>query len=111
MQIRAIIATSFADIFRSNCFNNGMLPIALPRDQVWGVCVVGVWCVCGVRVVCGVCGVCVVCVCGVWCVWCGTCVRACVRGVMRDTALVRLGALCCVACMRRCACRPVECTY
>jgi 3-isopropylmalate dehydratase len=32
--IRCIISTSFADIFYSNCFNNGMLPFTLPRDQV-----------------------------------------------------------------------------
>ena len=32
--IRCIIAPSFADIFRNNCFKNGMLPIALPADQV-----------------------------------------------------------------------------
>jgi len=32
--IRAIIATSFADIFLSNCFKNGLLPICLPDDQV-----------------------------------------------------------------------------
>ena len=32
--IRCIIAPSFADIFHSNCFKNGILPIALPQDQV-----------------------------------------------------------------------------
>ncbi len=32
--IRVIIATSFADIFHSNCFKNGMLPIVLPHEQV-----------------------------------------------------------------------------
>ena len=32
--IKAIISTSFADIFFNNCFKNGMLPIILPRDQV-----------------------------------------------------------------------------
>lgn len=32
--IRAIIATSFADIFFGNCFKNGILPIVLPQDQV-----------------------------------------------------------------------------
>lgn len=32
--IRCIIAPSFADIFRNNCFKNGMLPIALPAEQV-----------------------------------------------------------------------------
>ncbi|MEX2238237.1 MAG: 3-isopropylmalate dehydratase small subunit [Dehalococcoidia bacterium] len=30
---RAIIAPSFADIFRNNCFQNGMLPIELPDEQ------------------------------------------------------------------------------
>ena len=32
--IRCIIAPSFADIFYSNCFKNGILPIVLPREQV-----------------------------------------------------------------------------
>ena len=32
--IRCVIAPSFADIFHNNCFKNGILPIALPRDQV-----------------------------------------------------------------------------
>jgi 3-isopropylmalate/(R)-2-methylmalate dehydratase small subunit len=31
---RAVIAPSFADIFFNNCFKNGLLPIALPEDQV-----------------------------------------------------------------------------
>jgi 3-isopropylmalate/(R)-2-methylmalate dehydratase small subunit len=31
---RVIIAPSFADIFANNCFKNGMLPIALPEQQV-----------------------------------------------------------------------------
>ena len=31
---RVIIAPSFADIFANNCFKNGMLPIALPEEQV-----------------------------------------------------------------------------
>ena len=31
---RVLIAPSFADIFRSNCFQNGMLPIELPEDTV-----------------------------------------------------------------------------
>jgi len=31
---RAIIAPSFADIFYNNCFKNGLLPIALPAEQV-----------------------------------------------------------------------------
>lgn len=34
MGIRCIISTSFADIFYNNCFNNGMLPVVLPRDRV-----------------------------------------------------------------------------
>ena len=34
---RAVIAPSFADIFRSNCFKNGLLPIALPADTVDGL--------------------------------------------------------------------------
>src|SRR5579859_2921580 len=32
--IRCVIASSFADIFYNNCFQNGLLPIALPREQV-----------------------------------------------------------------------------
>ncbi|SFG88991.1 3-isopropylmalate/(R)-2-methylmalate dehydratase small subunit [Palleronia marisminoris] len=32
--IRCVIATSFADIFFNNCFKNGILPIALPQEQV-----------------------------------------------------------------------------
>ncbi|HUZ13149.1 MAG TPA: 3-isopropylmalate dehydratase small subunit [Caulobacteraceae bacterium] len=32
--IRCIIASSFADIFYGNCFENGLLPIALPADAV-----------------------------------------------------------------------------
>ena len=31
---RAILAPSFADIFFSNCFKNGLLPIVLPEHQV-----------------------------------------------------------------------------
>ena len=31
---RCIIAPSFADIFYGNCFKNGILPIALPQDQI-----------------------------------------------------------------------------
>ncbi len=31
---RAVIAPSYADIFFNNCFQNGMLPIVLPEDQV-----------------------------------------------------------------------------
>jgi 3-isopropylmalate/(R)-2-methylmalate dehydratase small subunit len=32
--IRCVIAPSFADIFYSNCFKNGILPIQLPQAQV-----------------------------------------------------------------------------
>ena len=32
--IRCVISSGFADIFYSNCFQNGLLPIVLPRDQV-----------------------------------------------------------------------------
>ncbi len=32
--IRCVIAPSFADIFHTNCFKNGILPIALAEDQV-----------------------------------------------------------------------------
>ena len=32
--IRCVISTSFADIFYNNCFQNGLLPIALPAEQV-----------------------------------------------------------------------------
>ncbi|MBI4032025.1 MAG: 3-isopropylmalate dehydratase small subunit [Proteobacteria bacterium] len=32
--IRCVIAPSFADIFYNNCFKNGILPIALPQDQM-----------------------------------------------------------------------------
>ncbi|MBM3940500.1 MAG: 3-isopropylmalate dehydratase small subunit [SAR202 cluster bacterium] len=31
---RAIIAPSFADIFRNNCYQNGLLPVVLPDDAV-----------------------------------------------------------------------------
>jgi 3-isopropylmalate/(R)-2-methylmalate dehydratase small subunit len=31
---RCIIAPSFADIFYNNCFQNGLLPVALPEEQV-----------------------------------------------------------------------------
>ncbi len=31
--IRCVISTSFADIFYSNCFKNGILPIVLPEEQ------------------------------------------------------------------------------
>ncbi|MEQ8282163.1 MAG: 3-isopropylmalate dehydratase small subunit [Parvibaculum sp.] len=32
--IRCVIATSFADIFYNNCFQNGILPIVLPQSEV-----------------------------------------------------------------------------
>lgn len=32
--IKAIVSTSFADIFFNNCFKNGILPIVLPQEQV-----------------------------------------------------------------------------
>jgi len=32
--VRAVIAPSFGDIFFSNCFQNGMLPIALPIETI-----------------------------------------------------------------------------
>jgi 3-isopropylmalate/(R)-2-methylmalate dehydratase small subunit len=32
--ICCVIAPAFADIFYNNCFKNGILPIALPQDQV-----------------------------------------------------------------------------
>jgi len=32
--IRAVIAPSFADIFRNNCFQNGILTVVLPEEQV-----------------------------------------------------------------------------
>ena len=32
--IRCVIAPSFADIFYNNCFNNGILPIVLPQEDV-----------------------------------------------------------------------------
>ncbi|MBM3945926.1 MAG: 3-isopropylmalate dehydratase small subunit [SAR202 cluster bacterium] len=31
---KVLIAPSFADIFRNNCFQNGILPITLPDEQV-----------------------------------------------------------------------------
>ena len=31
---RVLIAPSFADIFYNNCFKNGLLPVALPQEQV-----------------------------------------------------------------------------
>src|SRR5580692_10074098 len=32
--LRCVIAPSFADIFYNNCFQNGLLPITLPENQV-----------------------------------------------------------------------------
>ena len=32
--LRCVIAPSFADIFYNNCFENGLLPLALPADQI-----------------------------------------------------------------------------
>ncbi len=32
--IRCVVAASFADIFYNNCFQNGLLPVILPEDQV-----------------------------------------------------------------------------
>ena len=32
--IKCVIAPSFADIFYNNCFKNGILPIALPQEEV-----------------------------------------------------------------------------
>jgi 3-isopropylmalate/(R)-2-methylmalate dehydratase small subunit len=32
--IRCVISTSFADIFYNNCFKNGILPIALPKEAL-----------------------------------------------------------------------------
>lgn len=34
MGFQAIIAPSFADIFRSNCMQNGMVPVVLTQEQV-----------------------------------------------------------------------------
>lgn len=34
MGFRAIIAPSFADIFRSNCMQNGMVPVVLTQEEV-----------------------------------------------------------------------------
>lgn len=36
--ITCVIAPSFADIFYENCFNNGLLPIALPQQAVDRLC-------------------------------------------------------------------------
>ena len=32
--IRCVIASSFADIFNTNCFENGLLPVVLPEETV-----------------------------------------------------------------------------
>ena len=32
--IRCVIAPSFADIFYNNCFKNGILPMALPKEEI-----------------------------------------------------------------------------
>jgi 3-isopropylmalate dehydratase/3-isopropylmalate/(R)-2-methylmalate dehydratase small subunit len=32
--VRCVISTSFADIFYNNCFQNGLLPVVLPAEQV-----------------------------------------------------------------------------
>jgi 3-isopropylmalate dehydratase/3-isopropylmalate/(R)-2-methylmalate dehydratase small subunit len=32
--IRAVVSTSFADIFYNNCFQNGLLPVVLKADEV-----------------------------------------------------------------------------
>jgi len=32
--VRSVIATSFADIFYNNCFQNGLLPVVLKADEV-----------------------------------------------------------------------------
>jgi 3-isopropylmalate/(R)-2-methylmalate dehydratase small subunit len=32
--VRCVISTSFADIFNNNCFQNGLLPVALKADEV-----------------------------------------------------------------------------
>ena len=34
---RVVMAPSFADIFQSNCHQNGILPLALPEEEVAGV--------------------------------------------------------------------------
>ncbi len=34
---RVVIAPSFADIFRANCYRNGILPLPLPGEEVAGV--------------------------------------------------------------------------
>jgi 3-isopropylmalate/(R)-2-methylmalate dehydratase small subunit len=37
MGVRCVIAPSFGDIFFSNCFQNGILPIRLPQEQLEAV--------------------------------------------------------------------------
>ena len=32
--ITCVISSSYADIFYNNCFKNGILPIAIPEDQI-----------------------------------------------------------------------------
>ena len=32
--VRAVVSTSFADIFYNNCFKNGILPVVLPKEAV-----------------------------------------------------------------------------
>src|SRR5262249_40278860 len=34
MGVKAVIAPSYGDIFYNNCFQNGLLPVALPLDEV-----------------------------------------------------------------------------
>lgn len=34
MGLRCIIAASYSDIFYTNCFKNGILPVILPQEQV-----------------------------------------------------------------------------
>ena len=38
MGVKAVIAPSFGPIFFNNCFQNGVLPIALPREEVLARC-------------------------------------------------------------------------
>jgi len=37
MGVRCVVAPSFGDIFFSNCFQNGILPIRVPQDQLEAV--------------------------------------------------------------------------
>jgi 3-isopropylmalate/(R)-2-methylmalate dehydratase small subunit len=39
--IRAILAPSFADIFYTNCFANGLLPVQLPMEAIEALATVG----------------------------------------------------------------------